>query len=187
MAKLSDSVSRQYAKSFFEVSNKNDALPSALKDILLLKEIINKSIEFQSFIKNPLISTNKQQAFFDLLTKNGKLSTSTQNLLKLLCLNKRLSYLNEILKDFVEIANDAQNKMVGTVISAKELTPIQKSDLEDALGRLLQKQVVLKTVHDPQILGGLRIHVGSYIFDGSLKHQLDVLATTLEKVSINGT
>ncbi len=185
MASKSDNVSRQYAQSFFDVANRNDVLSAVLQDIILLQDLVNSSAGFQSFMKNPLVSVSQQQALVDKIAKTAKLNPYTKNLLKLLCMNKRLPILPEVLVDFTDISNTAQNRTMGTVMSVKELSNTQKKDLEEALGRLLQKQVVLKTTQDSEILGGLRIQVGSYIFDGSLKHQLDVLASTLEKVSIN--
>jgi len=186
VSKLSDNISRQYAKCFLDVANRQDILSVVLKEVLFLKEGLQTSKEFQFFIKNPLIPIARQQAFFEEFIRKKSLSVPTSNFLKLICVNKRLSYLNKILDDFMEMTNDAQSKIEGTVVSAQALNPNQKSDLEATLGRLLEKQVMLKTVQDPQMLGGLRIQIGSYIFDGSLKHQLDVLTSALEKVSIHG-
>ena len=59
--------------------------------------------------------------------------------------------------------------------SAIELTPEQRDRLAAALSSSLNKQVEVKVVVDPTVLGGLAVQVGDTVIDGSVRHRLEQL------------
>jgi F-type H+-transporting ATPase subunit delta len=66
------------------------------------------------------------------------------------------------------------------VVSAIPLDPPSIRQLEQTLSQLVQKQVVLETRVDREVLGGVSTQVGSVVYDGTLRTQLDDLKRALQ-------
>ena len=66
------------------------------------------------------------------------------------------------------MAREAQGLVEGTVESAKPLPEEQRRAIESTVAKTVGKKVVLATVINPDLLGGVRVRVGNTLFDGSV-------------------
>jgi len=80
------------------------------------------------------------------------------------------------------------NVMLGRVraqvTTATPLSATQQKRLSDSLGASLQKNVVLETNEDPEIIGGVLVRVGDQIIDGSVRTKLAALKQQLAHGSL---
>ena len=67
------------------------------------------------------------------------------------------------------------------VTTAVPLSPAQSETLSGALRTAFGKDPLIETQVDPAILGGLRVRVGSRLYDASLKSKLDSLKFALKR------
>ena len=102
------------------------------------------------------------------------------NFLRLLVDRHRLASLPDIARLFRDMADEKAGRVRGTVVSAVPLDPQSIRQLESTLSRVVQKQVVLDTRVDQEVLGGVSTQVGSVVFDGTLRTQLDDLKRALQ-------
>jgi F-type H+-transporting ATPase subunit delta len=107
-------------------------------------------------------------------------STVLRNFLRLLVDRSRLAMLPDIARLFRDMADEKAGRVRGTVVSAIPLDPQSIRQLESILSRVVQKQVVLETRVDREILGGVSTQVGSVVYDGTLRSQLDELKRALQ-------
>jgi F-type H+-transporting ATPase subunit delta len=76
--------------------------------------------------------------------------------------------------------SDEDKKMNKAVVeSAIGLTDAEKAEVEKIVMKLVGHEITIETSVRPSLLGGLRITVGDWILDTSLKAQLDDLKSTL--------
>ena len=68
---------------------------------------------------------------------------------------------------------------VAEVRSAVPLTDDQRDRLAAALGQATGKQVEVKVIVDPTVLGGIVTQVGDTVIDGSVRHRLDQLRSVV--------
>jgi F-type H+-transporting ATPase subunit delta len=87
--------------------------------------------------------------------------------------------LPEIIRQLVERSAAEANKEVAEVRSAVELSADQRERLAKALSTATGKQVSLKVVVDPSVLGGIVAQVGDTVIDGSVRSRLDQLKQAL--------
>jgi len=92
----------------------------------------------------------------------------------------RLGILPDIARLFRDMADEKAGRVRGMVVSAVPLEPQSIRQLESTLSRVVQKQVVLETRVDHEVLGGVSTQVGSVVFDGTLRTQLDDLKRALQ-------
>jgi F-type H+-transporting ATPase subunit delta len=87
----------------------------------------------------------------------------------------RARELPTIIRQLVEMSAAEANKEVAEVRSAIPLTDDQRKRLAEALGEATGKQVEVKVVVDPSVMGGIVAQVGDTVIDGSVRSRLDKL------------
>ena len=83
--------------------------------------------------------------------------------------------LPEIVDRFVELAAAEHRRAIAEVRTALALTPEQTERLREALNHATGKEVEVKVVIDPSVLGGVVARVGDVVIDGSVRHRLEQL------------
>jgi AcrR family transcriptional regulator len=83
--------------------------------------------------------------------------------------------LEAIVDRFVELAVAERDREVAEVRSAVPLTDADVERLREALSRATKKNVEVKVVIDPEVLGGIVTRMGDLVIDGSVRHRLDQL------------
>ena len=61
------------------------------------------------------------------------------------------------------------------------MSPPQKESLKEMLERRTGKKVVLEETVDPAVLGGLVVRVGSTVYDGSVRTQIEKMKERIER------
>ncbi|NVB40103.1 ATP synthase F1 subunit delta [Pseudenhygromyxa sp. WMMC2535] len=91
----------------------------------------------------------------------------------------RISGTEQIYLHFRDLADEAAGRIRATVQTASALDPAATARIKGALEKATGKQVMLDTEVDPELIGGLVAHVGSYTLDRSVRTSLDRLRSSL--------
>ena len=83
-----------------------------------------------------------------------------------------------------DLLNASLGRVQAQVTSSVPLSTVQRSRLQDSLKAMLNKDVVLETTEDPDIIGGVVVRVGDQIIDGSVRTRLEALKERLEHESL---
>ena len=115
-----------------------------------------------------------------------ELSAVTGNFLTVLINRDRMLMLDEILAAFKQDISRRLGRLEIEVVTAKKLTKKQEKALLDNLAAVVNKpaeNLDLNIVVDPEMWGGLKAKIGSVVYDGSLRAQLEQVADNLRKES----
>jgi F-type H+-transporting ATPase subunit delta len=93
--------------------------------------------------------------------------------------NNRLTEIGEIAERFYAELEERSGVLSAEVISARELPEGERSSLQANLEKLTGKRVNLNFNIDEAIIGGVITRVGSTVYDGSVKTQLENLKEEL--------
>jgi F-type H+-transporting ATPase subunit delta len=77
------------------------------------------------------------------------------------------------ISDFQQVAADVQGELLATVRAAHELSEDDQTRLSEALGRQYGRDVRLRIVLEPDLVGGLRVEIGDDVIDGTVSGRLD--------------
>ncbi|MFY9643970.1 MAG: ATP synthase F1 subunit delta [Terriglobales bacterium] len=181
------SVVGTYARAFADVvmadavktggSNLDPA--RALQELHSIETLLQESDSLRRVLENPSIPGNSKRAVLDAVT--GKMGTTRQgrNFVAVLIDHRRLPLFSEILKQLQQELNDRQGFAEADVSTARELSDAEKKMLEAEITKLTGKKVRTKYVQDATLLGGAVVQVGSTIYDGSVKGQLEKMREQL--------
>jgi F-type H+-transporting ATPase subunit delta len=86
--------------------------------------------------------------------------------------------LPAIIDSLVRMSAEEAGKAVAEVRSPVELSADQRARLADAIHKATGKQVDVKVVVDPDVLGGIVTTVGDTVIDGSVRTRLEQLKQT---------
>jgi F-type H+-transporting ATPase subunit delta len=80
----------------------------------------------------------------------------------------------------VELAAEERGRRVASVRSAVPLRPAERSHLAAALSRMVERDVEVREIIDPSVIGGILVTVGDLVIDGTVRlrveHLRDMLA-----------
>ena len=130
-------------------------------------------------VKNPTISQEDKYAIFESLKKSGKISEEFYKFIAVLIEKKRLILIADIDKAVKKLIMEAENKVEAEAVFASSAKDDVKKELVKRLEYLTGKKVILQEKVDPSVIGGVRVKLGSKLFDATIKGQLDKLKASL--------
>ncbi len=167
---LTSKVAKRYAQGlldFAQESGQTETVFSEMKDIV---KIMTESKELSRYFTTPFIDYRKKTATAEEIFKD--FSPVSQNIIKLIIRQGREKHLKDIAQDFIIKVEDLRGVQRMTLTSA---TPLSQKNIDDILKStniVKTTSFDLKTIIDPEILGGYILRVGDYQIDASVKAKL---------------
>jgi F-type H+-transporting ATPase subunit delta len=167
-------VSSRYARAFADVIA--DAKLDASKVVAQLRTLVaafELSRELREVWESPAIPVKQKRQVLDALaTRIGVTDRPIRNFIAVLIDQDRIALLPEIATQLDVELNRRIGRIDAEIISARELAPEQRSALIGEISRLTGKVVLPHYATDEKLLGGVTVRVGSTIYDGSVRGQL---------------
>jgi F-type H+-transporting ATPase subunit delta len=175
---MADDRTLAYAEALFSVARAEGTLGEVEDELFRFSQTLQSSDDLRDALTDASIpAARRQQIVEDLL--GGKASTTTVALVSLVVGTGRARDLPAIIRQLVDMSAAEANKEVAEVRSAVPLTDDQRKRLAEALSDATGKQVEVKVVIDPTVLGGAVATVGDTVIDGSVRTRLDRLKNAL--------
>ena len=176
---FSTETSNRYAKALFELSNENGELETVEKDLKELLNIYNSNTELENFIKNPTHSFIAQLNVVDKLSTIMNFSKNLKNFLSILVKKRRVFFLKKIIISFLKLTSIKRGEIKASLISSKELTKDELDNISKELSKSLGSSISFKYKVDNNLIGGLKIQIGSLMIDTSIKNKLKKYEQTM--------
>lgn len=173
-------VVSRYAEAYISYARANCGVEKALKDLVIVKNVIRDNLDFGDLMDNPAISYAEKCAIIDAVI-NGKLSEQMRNFLKLLLEKKRFSIFLEV-AEYLRLKYSHQGQVDVLLKTAFPLELGLIKRIEEALKNKLKKNLRFYIDLDGSLLGGVQVVIGNTIIDGSVKKRLQELREKLVTV-----
>jgi F-type H+-transporting ATPase subunit delta len=171
---MADNRIDAYADALFAVAAAEGRLDNVEDELFRFARVFEGSEELRLALTDPKTpATRRQQVVEDLL--QGKASATTVALISMVVGTGRARDLPAIITALVEKSAQASNKAVAEARSSVALTEDQRQRLAAALGKATGKQVEVKVIVDPRVLGGIVTQIGDIVIDGTVRHRLEQL------------
>ena len=175
---MSDARIEGYAKALFEIARAEGSLDEVEDELFRFARSYEGSDALRNALTDDMIPAEKRQGIVETLL-GAKATATTTQLVSMVVGSGRGRDLPAIIDQLVQRASSAKNLEVAEVRSAVALTDDQQTRLAAALANATGKQVNVKVVVDPSVIGGLIATVGDTVIDGSVRTRLDQLKTRL--------
>lgn len=168
-----------YASAILEFARAEDDLSRVEQDLFAIAEAIDSNPELRSALTDPSIPAIKKQSVLDDVV-GGRASAVSTNLLGLIAAQNRLGDLGEIARQLSVRKAATHGARLAEVRSAVPLDDATVSRLKAALSKQVGSPVEVRTIVDPEIMGGIVTRVGDTVIDGSVRRRLQSLRQTLQ-------
>jgi F-type H+-transporting ATPase subunit delta len=175
---MTDARIEGYAKAMFEIARAEGTLDEVEDELFRFARSFESSDALRNALTDEMIPAEKRQAIVEDLL-GGKATSTTTQLISMVVGSGRGRDLPAIIDHLVQRAASAKNLEVAEVRTAVPLTEDQQARVAAALANATGKQVNLKVVVDPLVIGGIVATVGDTIIDGSVRTRLDQLKARL--------
>jgi F-type H+-transporting ATPase subunit delta len=175
---MSDQRNDGYARALFEIARAEGNIDEVEDELFRFARNVESSDDLRNALTDEQLPVAKRQSIVEDLL-GGKASPTTVQLVSMVVGSGRGRDLPAIIDRLVQRASSSKNLEVADVRTAVPLTEDQQTRLAAALANATGKQVNLKVVVDPSVLGGIVATVGDAVIDGSVRTALDHLKSRL--------
>jgi F-type H+-transporting ATPase subunit delta len=174
------SVFSRYARAFADVVIDKKLDPRKVEDELAAFVNIVESVPaLRTVWESPSVERQQKQAVLDQIITRVGASRLLRNFIAVLIDHRRVAALPEIARQFEIDLNERLGLADAEVTSARELSAPEKRALEERIGELVGKKIRARYKTNARVLGGAMVKVGSTIYDGSIRGQLEKLKEAL--------
>ncbi len=175
---MSDSRIEGYARGLFEIARAEGTIDEVEDELFRFARSYESSDELRNALNDEQIPAAKRQSIVEDLL-GGKVTGTTTQLISMVVGSGRTRDLPAIVDKLVARASTSKNLAVAEVRTAVALTADQQTRLAAALANATGKEVNLKVIVDPSVLGGLVATVGDTVIDGTVRTRIEQLKSRL--------
>jgi F-type H+-transporting ATPase subunit delta len=173
------SSAARYAKALLDVSRKEGDPQAAERDLEGFVSLTAGHADLARVLVNPAIPVQRKTALVGELLARAPVGPVVGKLLLLLAARDRLVLLPDLLDEYRRRLMDFRNIVRASVTSAVPLPAEALQAIERAIAARTGRQVVMTSGVDASVIGGVVTRIGSVVYDGSVKRQLEKMKDTL--------
>jgi len=175
----SQTAARRYASALADVIVKGGEERAVQDELDEWEGMISANVGLLEAFSNPTVAYEQKRSVLEELITRTKIRPTTANFLRILLKNQRLAELPQMNAKLRDVLDERTGIVSAEVVSARPVADATKSLLEEKLTQLTGKQPRLSFNTDESLLGGIVTRIGSTIYDGSIRNQLDRLREEL--------
>jgi F-type H+-transporting ATPase subunit delta len=173
------SSAARYAKALLDVSRKEGDPEAAGRDLEAFVSLTSGHAQLARALVNPAIPVQRKTALVGALLARVPVGPIVAKLLLLLAERDRLVLLPDLLEDYRRRLMDFQNIVQAEVTSAVPLPAGAAQAIERAVAARTGRRIAMTSRVDAGVIGGVVTRIGSLVYDGSVKRQLEKIKDTL--------
>ena len=170
MASVASTYARAFADVVFDTHLDADR---SLAELRAIASLLAESAELRRVWENPSIPADQKRRVLDVIVQRDGISVQVRNLVAVLIDHRRMHFLEPVIQQLEKELDARLGFAEAQITSARALGDIEKREFEAEVGRLTGKKVRARYGQDPSLLGGAVVRVGSTIYDGSVRGQLE--------------
>jgi F-type H+-transporting ATPase subunit delta len=179
---MAAAVANRYARALVDVVTASDSKvqpEDAVRQVRAVEKMIAGSAELRIALLTPAISNARKRAVIGRLLEEMSVSDLIRNFVYVIINHRRIGMLAEISEAFELLMDQRLGFVWAEVTSASALDSRRSASLEAELSRLTGKKMRLRFAVDTSLLGGAVARIGSTVYDGSIRGQLQQLRRQL--------
>lgn len=166
-------VAGRYARAFAEVVADQKMDPEkTVHEFRELATLVEQNHELRNIFQSPAVEHKQKISLLDAIIKKMGGSKMLRNFVAVLIDKQRIGEISEIFQQFRQELDARMGIADAQVKSARELNAAERKALEAQITAVSGKRVRATYTEDPSLLGGAVVQIGSTIYDGSVRGQL---------------
>ena len=169
---FSSETSERYARALYEVVKESNELEKIETDVKNFQSLFDSNNEIKNFIQNPTHLIEIQNKVLNILSEKLSFSKNLKNFFLLLIKKRRVFFVKKIVDSFLRLCLKKRGEIKAYLISSKELSSIELEKISEDLSSSMGSTIKFDYKVDRDLIGGLKLQLGSFMFDTSIKNKL---------------
>ena len=170
--KISVSSNNSYAQALFELATESNVLSEIEKQVNSILVLIKNSEDFSYLIKNPTTRIEDLVKVMEMISEKNNHNELLKRFISFIIKKRRFFYVEKIFKDYLDVCSKSRGEINAELLAAKELNSEEIIKVKNELTENFGSKIKLNYKHDPSLIGGLVLKVGSTMVDTSIKNKL---------------
>jgi F-type H+-transporting ATPase subunit delta len=162
-----------YSRALADVALEIGSEPAVTKDLLVYREIFCEVPDVVAALHNPGIPKAAKERVLASLMEMYPVAAATGNFMRVLLDHNRFVYFGEIVDCYLRTLDERKGILPALATVASPLAEAQAEDLRRNISGAISHEVKLEVRSDPGLIGGLVLQLGSTVYDGSVRKQLE--------------
>ncbi len=172
-------VARVYAEALLNAAGKRGEADEVVAEVeSLVQNVFRAAPSFEAFLSSGAAGRDRKAALLETVFQQ-RASELVLNFLLVLNNHDRLELLRAIAAELRELYEERNNRVRVHVISAAPLADDQRERLLQELRNTYHFEPILQQSVNPDLLGGMAVRIGAWVFDGSVRTKLEKLRKQL--------
>ena len=170
-------VAGRYARALAESVGEKDvkALDTAGRQLDLLVRVLSADQDLTRFFDSPVTRAANKSAALATLSDRAGLDDLMGRFLGVVVEHRRVAALPAIAEEFRALHDEAAGIVPAEATFAVAIGKAETDAFAKALEKMTGRRVRLTVKVDPAIVGGVRTRIGSKVYDGTVRNQLQAL------------
>ena len=160
-----------YAKALLGMAGKSGKVDQIIDELDSFVDVLHAVPKLRSVLESPRVSFGDKEKMLDKSLK-GKASPEFLNFVKVVCRKGRADCFVSIRESAQAMHDEMSQRVQATMTTAVVVDDSIRDKVSDRLSSVLGRKVILSSLVDPNIIGGLVVRVGDTVYDGSITNQL---------------
>lgn len=173
-----DRLARGYAEALFALAQAEGTLEEVGEELYRFAKALERESHLREALTDPALPADRKTAVLDEVV-GQRANPQTVSVLKFLVEQGRARDLSEIAEALAEMAAGRHKKALAEVRTAVPLDEQRRARLTEALSNAVGREVELKVLVDPNVIGGVVARVGDQVYDGTIRRKLELARNQL--------
>ena len=174
-----ENVASRYGLALYSLALEENKIDSWQTDVKTLKGIFLENPDFIMILGSSFISLEER---IEILEKSLKgVDKNIVALIDVVMENNRIDLIFDIFDSFNSYCNQYRGVSEGLIYSTLKLDQTVIDQIEKKISKIEGSKVELKNVIDPSLIGGVKVVIKDRIYDGSIKHNIEMMKKDLLK------
>ncbi len=178
---ISSAVFARYGRALADVVLAQGEEEPVLRDMLTYREIFRQVPALLEALDNPAVQRETKERVLAELMARYPVCHTVDNFLRTLLEHHRIRYFAEILDSYLKTMNERKGIVAARVTTAAPLAEKDRATLSKSLARVTGNKITLSVETDPALLAGVIVQIGSTVYDGSIRAQLEEMRRRLAR------
>lgn len=172
-------IARRYAAALADVVTARGEAREVQEELSAWESMTRDNPDLLEVFRNPTIPYEQKRNVLGTLIARTRVRPTTTNFLQVLLRNQRLPDLQEINRRLARELDERSGVVVAQVTTANPVPPTLQENLRARLSELTGQRVRLQFGVDEGLIGGVVARIGSTVYDGSVRTQLQQMRQSL--------
>ena len=181
---IENQIGKRFSEALSESIEDDGRLEQARNNLCDLDDAIQADPPLSKFFIHPSIPDARKLEFVMALCDKISAIDEVRKIVRMLVERQKMAYLKNIREHFEQTVAERLGQVRVNITAAHPISDEQMNKLKSSLDRALGKSAVIESQVDESLLGGLRVSIGSWVADSTIRNRLALLRRTIEKEEV---